>query len=69
MMVCNNIKGHVLIWDLDDSALSAKIIFSAEWSSPPLNVTFCGLGQRKFAKKKKRDSGCWSMIFHSLGSS
>ncbi|CAG9536405.1 unnamed protein product [Cercopithifilaria johnstoni] len=45
-------SGHVLIWDLDEST-SAKIIHSAEWLSPPLNIAFCGLEQLAVSFREK----------------
>uniref|UniRef100_A0A0R3RJ74 C2H2-type domain-containing protein n=1 Tax=Elaeophora elaphi TaxID=1147741 RepID=A0A0R3RJ74_9BILA len=46
-------SGHVLIWDLDESTTSAKIIHSTEWLSPPLNVAFCGPEQLAVSFREK----------------
>ncbi|VDK89390.1 unnamed protein product [Onchocerca ochengi] len=46
-------SGHVLIWDLNASTISAKVIHSAEWLSPPLNVVFCGLEQLAVSFREK----------------
>ncbi|EJD75139.1 hypothetical protein LOAG_17660 [Loa loa] len=46
-------SGHVLIWDLNESTTSAKIIHDADWLSPPLNVAFCGLEQLAVSFREK----------------
>uniref|UniRef100_A0AAF5Q5X3 Uncharacterized protein n=2 Tax=Wuchereria bancrofti TaxID=6293 RepID=A0AAF5Q5X3_WUCBA len=46
-------SGHVLIWDLNESTTSAKIIYSTEWLSPPLSVVFCGMGQLAVSFREK----------------
>ncbi|KAM3720944.1 Phosphomethylpyrimidine synthase [Dirofilaria immitis] len=46
-------SGHVLIWDLNASTASAKIIHSTEWLSPPINVVFCGLEQLAVSFREK----------------
>uniref|UniRef100_A0A915PJB1 Uncharacterized protein n=1 Tax=Setaria digitata TaxID=48799 RepID=A0A915PJB1_9BILA len=49
----NDIEGHVLIWDIDVSITSAKIIHSTKWLSPPLNVAFCGMEQLAVSFREK----------------
>ncbi|VDM91432.1 unnamed protein product [Litomosoides sigmodontis] len=46
-------SGHVLIWDLGESTTFARIIHSAEWLSPPMNVAFCGLEQLAVSFREK----------------
>nr|CRZ22223.1 Bm7241 [Brugia malayi] len=46
-------SGHVLIWDLNESTTSAKIIYDTEWLSPPLSVVFCGMGQLAVSFREK----------------